>query len=253
MFNRHHTLSSRAGSHTSHSNREPASTDMYTGSHWFYPPLCRSTGGLPHQPPRCTTAWSAICLSARQRLVHAHSLDCPYPIGIGFQECFTPAAHLSLTQSQPSSSATSWTGRPDRPTWVTCPGMSATPEPDRSRRSNTRGSGSSSDASATAAGRPSAGRSTNRAVRYPLDHTRPPQLTGRTSHAGTHHHQGFAQVYRSRPTAHQLLAHARTSTGVLLPRMSFSNRPLLTFGGPNPLPDPLLPPHFRPHIQPGDR
>lgn len=29
-----------------------------------------------------------------QRLVHAHSLDVTYPVGVGFEECFTPAADL---------------------------------------------------------------------------------------------------------------------------------------------------------------
>ena len=29
-----------------------------------------------------------------QRLIHAHSLDVAYPVGVGLEECFTPAVDL---------------------------------------------------------------------------------------------------------------------------------------------------------------
>ena len=87
----------------------------------FYPPLCRSTGGLPRRRQRCTKPWFATGLSARTtsrprpQLGLSLSDRCLPPTGlrpIGRPSLFT------VCHPQPSPSATSSTGRPCRPTWT---------------------------------------------------------------------------------------------------------------------------------------
>ena len=73
--------------------------------------FCRSTtdyvepgGGLPRRRQRCTRPWYATCLSAPTTLlVDAHSSDLAYPVGVGFQQGFAPAADLVVHRMPPTT------------------------------------------------------------------------------------------------------------------------------------------------------
>ena len=180
---------------------------------------------------------------------------------------------LTVCQSQPSSSATSWTGRPDRPTWTVT--HRAARDVSNARWGPIVGSCSMNDLIAHSGfghvqrrfrHRSRTGVKAERRQIHqqggaiPLGpHRSATCLTGGAGHAGTdHHHQGFPSPRSSiptnstspRPTNFSLMRVGSVSTGVLLPRMSFSNSRLWRapphfWWIPNPLPDPLLPPHFR--------
>ena len=73
--------------------------------------FCRSTtdyvepgGGLPRRRQRCTKPWYATGLSAPTTLlVHSHSSDLAYPVGVGFQQGFAPAADLVVHRMPPTT------------------------------------------------------------------------------------------------------------------------------------------------------
>ena len=161
--------------------------------------FCRSTtdyvepaGGLPRRRQRCTRPWYATGLSAPTTLlVDAHSSDLAYPVGVGFQQGFAPAADLVVHRMPPTTKF-----RGDLVDRATPP---THPDGHPPRRSGCQqrplgpivGSCSMNDLSAQSGfghvqrrfrhrsrtGRPNAGKSTNTTVRSPLDHTGPPQAS----------------------------------------------------------------------------
>ena len=182
-----------------------------------------------------------------QRLVHSHSFDGPDPIGVCFQQRFAPAANLFVHRmpitTQLCGDLVDRTAPPTHPDGH---------PPRRSDVNNARwgpivGSCSMNDLISQSVfghvqrrfrhrsrtGRPNAGKSTNTTVRSPLDHTGPPHAThnGRalrdpiTTPSGAPSPESLIPTRSTspRPTNFSHMRAGSASTGVLLPRMSFSS------------------------------
>ncbi len=249
--------------------------------------FCRSTtdyvepaGGLPRRRQRCTRPWFATCLSARTTLlVDAHSPDLAYPVGVGFQQGFAPAADLVVHRMPPT---TKFCGDlVDRAAPPADPGPTpmvthrAARDVNNARWGPIVGPCSMNDLSAQSGfghvqrrfrhrsrtGRPNAGKSTNTTVRSPLDHTGPPQASqdGRalrdpiTTSKGAPSPESLIPTRSTSPRPTNF-SHMRAgisfhrgppASDVAYQQPIMEDPPLTSGGFRSPLTDPLLPTHSR--------